>query len=154
MIKLLIGCDHGGYELKEYIKKRLHDGGYNIEDFGCHSIESVDYPDIAHELCESITNNEGDLGILICGSGNGINMSANSNDGIRSALCWEPKIATLARQHNNANVIALPGRFIDEITALECVMNFITAEFEGGRHEIRVDKIKKESKINYEKTIR
>jgi len=141
-MRLVIGCDHGGYELKEYIKNRLNVSGYNVIDFGCHSIESVDYTDIAHKVCDEIINDSYNFGILICGSGNGINMSANSHKDIRSALCWKPEIASLAKKHNDANVIALPGRFIDEETAWECVVNFIKEEFEGGRHERRVSKIK------------
>lgn len=143
MKRIAIGCDHGGYELKEYLSERLIQEGYNVTDYGCYSSESVDYPDIAHTLTSFVADGGEDLGILICGSGNGINMSANANPGIISALCWQPEIASLARQHNNANVMALPGRFIDNNTAWECVKNFITEEFEGGRHEIRVNKIKK-----------
>jgi len=141
-LNIAIGCDHGGYELKESIKEYFGDKVSNINDFGCFSEESVDYPDFAHKTCENVELNISDLGILICGSGNGINMVANSHKGIRSALCWEPDIASLARQHNNANVIALPGRFIDVETALQCVHNFLTEEYEGGRHETRVKKIK------------
>jgi ribose 5-phosphate isomerase B len=140
--RIAIGCDHGGYELKEFIKYKLEKTGYEVTDFGCHSTDSVDYPDIAHELCDSIKNDEQELGVLICGSGNGINMSANTHFHVRSALCWQPEIASLARQHNDANVMALPGRFIDEETAWQCVENFITEEFEGGRHQRRIDKIK------------
>jgi len=141
MKKIAIGCDHGGFELKEYLRDRLTEEGYEVGDFGCDSTDTVDYPDIAHFLCDIVAEGERDLGILICGSGNGINMSANTHDGIRSALCWDPAIAILARRHNNANVMALPGRFIDNETAWECVKKFITEEFEGGRHEIRVNKI-------------
>lgn len=143
MKKIAIGCDHGGYELKEFLREKLETRGYEVRDFGCHSVDSVDYPDIAHALTEELACMEDALGILICGSGNGINMSANANPDIISALCWQPEIASLARQHNDANVMALPGRFIDEETAWQCVENFITEEFEGGRHERRVNKIKK-----------
>jgi ribose 5-phosphate isomerase B len=141
-LRISIGCDHGGYELKEYIKDYLETKVSEVTDFGCYSDESVDYPDYAHKTCSNIEDNLSDLGILICGSGNGINMAANSHSGIRSALCWKPEIASLARQHNNANIMALPGRFIDVDTAIECVINFITKEYEGGRHEQRVNKIK------------
>ncbi len=143
--KIAIGCDHGGYEIKELIKTSLM--GYELydlemHDFGCHNSDSVDYPDIANALCESIEEGEYEVGILICGSGNGINMVANSHSSIRSALCWKPEISTLARQHNDANVIALPGRFISDEDALSCVYNFLQTDFEGGRHEKRVNKIK------------
>jgi len=150
-MKISIGCDHGGYELKEFIKNSLSiwEWGNNDElvcesvvDFGCYSEKSVDYPDIAHKLCDAIESGEYDLGILICGSGNGINMTANSHKGIRSALCWRPDIAYLARAHNDANVMALPGRYIDKYLAWDCVKNFVTSEFEGGRHQKRIDKIK------------
>lgn len=146
-MKIAIGCDHGGFELKERIRKSLviwSDGSpiESVQDFGCDSEDSVDYPDIAHELCSSIEDGTNVLGILICGSGNGINMTANSHEGIRSALCWTPQISSLARKHNDANVISLPGRFIDYGVAWECVKKFIQTEFEGGRHENRVNKIK------------
>jgi ribose 5-phosphate isomerase B len=141
--KVAIGCDHGGYEIKELIKDSLTKCGLEIRDFGCYTNNSVDYPDIANDLCQSIEENEYEVGILICGSGNGINMVANSHSSIRSALCWKPEIATLARQHNDANVIALPGRFISDEDALSCVYNFLQTDFDGGRHEKRVNKIKK-----------
>lgn len=146
--KIAIGCDHGGYELKEYIKNSLtiwevgDDILCSVTDFGCDSPDSVDYPDYAHAVCNSIEKGEHELGILICGSGNGINMTANSHDGIRSALCWRPDIASLAREHNDANVMALPGRFIDKYLAWDCVKAFLLSEFEGGRHQRRIDKIK------------
>lgn len=149
MKKIVIACDHGGYELKEHIRKSLMvwefengDSVCEVLDLGCDSEDSVDYPDFAHPLCEEIEKDNFDLGILICGSGNGINMTANTHEGIRSALCWRPDIASLARQHNDANVMALPGRFIDKYLAWDCVKNFILSEYEGGRHQRRVDKIK------------
>lgn len=141
-LKLSIGCDHGGYELKESIKEYFGDKVDTITDNGCYSNESVDYPDFAHKVCSDVEDNVTDFGILICGSGNGINMAANSHDGIRSALCWEPEIASLARLHNDANVMALPGRFIDTDSAIEAVNNFLNTEYEGGRHDNRVSKIK------------
>ena len=141
-LTIVIGCDHGGYKLKEELRKYLMDKVGVVTDYGCYSDESVDYPEFAHKVCEDVEGEKSDLGILICGSGNGINMSANSHDGIRSALCWEPEIASLARQHNNANVMALPGRFIDVETAKQCVDNFLNEQYEGGRHERRVQKIK------------
>ena len=125
---IAIGCDHGGYEIKEAIKKYLDENltdYINVIDHGCHNPESVDYPDIAHALCGDVESGEAELGILICGSGNGINMAANSHKGVRSALCWRSDVAALARQHNNANVMALPGRFITESDAINCVKEFI-----------------------------
>jgi ribose 5-phosphate isomerase B len=143
-LKISIGCDHGGYELKESIKEYFDDKVFTITDHGCYSNESVDYPDFAHKVCSDVESDVTDFGILICGSGNGINMAANSHDGIRSALCWEPEIASLARLHNDANVLSLPGRFISEGDGIRSVLNFITTEYEGGRHDNRVSKIKYE----------
>lgn len=136
-----IGCDHAGFELKEKIKAYLTEKGYEVKDFGTHSDASIDYPDYAHPVAEIVENNPGMLGILLCGSGNGINMTANKHQGIRSALCWLPEIAKLAREHNDANVMALPARFIDEQAAFEMVDLFLSTPFEGGRHQKRVDKI-------------
>ncbi|GAB4254447.1 MAG: ribose 5-phosphate isomerase B [Vicingaceae bacterium] len=140
--KIAIGSDHAGYELKESIKQYLANKNIEVKDFGTFSTDSVDYPDFAHPVANAVENKEVDLGILICGSGNGINMTANKHQGIRSALCWKKEIAELARLHNNANIIALPARFIDIKEAIACVEAFITTDFEGGRHEKRVDKIK------------
>lgn len=146
---IAIGCDHGGYKIKEAVKKFFTENEdmvvldeYEIIDHGCYNEDSVDYPDIAHALCDDIESGKALLGILVCGSGNGINMAANSHKGVRSALCWRPDVAALAIQHNNANVMALPGRFITESDAIECVSKFIYSRFEGGRHEKRVNKIK------------
>jgi ribose 5-phosphate isomerase B len=138
---IAIGSDHAGFKLKEVIKSYIEEKGYRIKDFGCYSEERADYPDFAHPVASAVENKELDLGILICGSGNGINMSANKHKGIRSALCWEREIAELARQHNDANIIALPARFISEAEAKQCVDVFISTEFEGGRHAERVNKI-------------
>ena len=138
---LAIGCDHAGYDLKENLKKNLTEQGYELKDFGTHSAESTDYPDYAHPVADCVENNEADLGILICGSGNGINMTANKHQGIRSALCWQVDIAEMARLHNNANVVALPARYISEALAHDIVKTFLNTEFEGGRHARRVDKI-------------
>lgn len=137
---IAIGCDHAGPELKKKIKEYLENERYNITDYGTNDGESVDYPDFAHPVALDVVDN-GNLGILICGSGNGINMTANKHEGVRSALCWTPEIATLARQHNNANIVALPARFVSEETALEIVKAFLGTTFEGGRHERRVNKI-------------
>lgn len=136
-----IGSDHAGFKLKEKISNHLSEKGYTIKDFGPFSEDSVDYPDFAHPVANFIEEKKADLGILICGSGNGINMTANKHQEIRSALCWKPEIAELARLHNDANIIALPARFISEKDAIECVDIFLTTEFEGGRHKKRVEKI-------------
>jgi ribose 5-phosphate isomerase B len=136
-----IGADHAGFNLKGKIIEFLDSKGYQVKDFGCFSEESIDYPDFAHPVAELIEQNTGMLGILICGSGNGINMTANKHKGIRSALCWNNEIAALARQHNDANIVALPARFISEKEALEIVETFLGTTFEGGRHQRRIDKI-------------
>ena len=139
---LAIGSDHAGYELKESIKKHIEERGYEVEDHGANSSESTDYPAYAHAVANSVANdNNVDEGILICGSGNGISMSANKHSGVRAALCWEKEVATLAKQHNNANIVSLPARFITTEEAFEIVDAFLASEFEGGRHQRRVDKI-------------
>lgn len=135
-----IGCDHAGFDMKEHLKKHLIGKGYKINDHGTNSTTSVDYPDFAHLVATAVENSNG-TGILICGSGNGINMAANKHAGIRSALCWTPEIAKLAKQHNNANILALPGRFITPIEGEKITDAFLGAEFEGGRHQNRVNKI-------------
>lgn len=136
-----IGADHAGYDLKEKLIAYLTAKGFDLKDFGCYSNESVDYPDFAHPVASMVEENKGMKGILICGSGNGINMTANKHKGIRSALCWMPEIAELARLHNNANIIVLPARFISTEEAYEIIDVFFNTEFEGGRHQNRVDKI-------------
>ncbi|MFT4600033.1 MAG: ribose 5-phosphate isomerase B [Arenicella sp.] len=136
-----IGCDHAGYDLKLKVIKHLEARGFEMEDVGCHSTESIDYPDFGHPVAEKVEGSEDMLGIVICGSGNGINMTVNKHKGIRSALCWTVELAELARQHNNANVLALPARFIEEDLGIKMVDAFIDTEFEGGRHERRVNKI-------------
>lgn len=136
-----IGCDHAGFQLKQEIILHLKSKGLEVKDFGCYSEESIDYADFAHPVAEMVEQNNGMLGILLCGSGNGINMTANKHQGIRSALCWQPEIAKLAREHNNANIITLPARFISVENALEMVDLFLSTDFEGGRHQKRIDKI-------------
>jgi ribose 5-phosphate isomerase B len=136
-----IGADHAGFQHKAAVIQHLEAAGYEVKDFGCYSEESIDYPDFGHPVAQMVEENEGMLGILICGSGNGINMTANKHQGVRSALCWKKELAELARQHNNANIIALPARFISEAEGLEMVDAFLSTEFEGGRHERRVEKI-------------
>lgn len=136
-----IGADHAGFELKAAVIQHLEAAGYEMKDFGCYSEDSIDYPDFGHPVANMVEENKGMLGILICGSGNGINMTANKHQGVRSALCWKKELAELARLHNNANIIALPARFISEAEGLEMVDAFLSTDFEGGRHERRVDKI-------------
>lgn len=136
-----IGCDHAGFQLKQEVINKLESLGYEVKDFGCFSEESIDYPDYGHPVATFVEENPSTLGIVICGSGNGINMTVNKHAGIRSALCWKNEIAALARQHNDANIIALPARFLSTTEALEMVETFFTTEFEGGRHQTRVNKI-------------
>lgn len=138
-----IAADHAGFALKSEIKSYIAQAypSYTIVDFGTDSESSVDYPDFIHPLCNALGKNEISEGIIICGSGNGVNITANKYNFVRSALCWLPEISALARQHNNANVIALPARFISVETAQEIVKNYFEATFEGGRHQNRVDKI-------------
>ncbi|MES2654151.1 MAG: ribose 5-phosphate isomerase B [Bacteroidota bacterium] len=141
MMKIAIGCDHAGFEYKEIIKAMLNDLNYTVTDFGTHSTDSMDYPDTAHPVAINVENKESELGILICGSGNGVNMAANKHQGIRAALCWTNEISSLARTHNDANVLSLPSRFIDIELAKKITMTFLTTQFEGGRHQNRVNKI-------------
>ena len=141
MKKIAIGSDHAGFELKEIIKNYLTQKGYSVEDKGCYSTDSVDYPDFAHPTALVVETKAVDCGILICGSSNGISMTANKHQGIRAAIAWEPEIAKLARQHNNANILSLPARFISVELAKEIVEVYLNTEFEGGRHSKRVDKI-------------
>lgn len=140
-MKIALGADHAGFELKELVKKHLLIKGIEVKDFGAYSLDSVDYPDFAHPAASAVQTGECNLGIVICGSGNGINMTVNKHQDIRSALCWLPELASLARQHNNANMIALPARFISAEIGIQCVDAFLEATFEGGRHQKRVDKI-------------
>ena len=140
-MKVAIGGDHAGYKLKEKLKEFISELGHDVQDFGPSSEESCDYPDIAHPLAKSVKSGENNLGIAICGSANGINMTLNKHAGIRSAIAWNNELASLARQHNDANILALPARFIDIDTAKEAVKTFLETEFEGGRHQRRVDKI-------------
>ena len=140
-LPIAVASDHAGFERKQSVLKYLQEQGIEFTDFGAFSKESSDYPDYAHPLAEAISRGEFDLGITLCGSGNGINMTANKHRGIRSAICWMPEIAALARQHNNANVCALPARFITDEQAIEIVKAFLSNEFEGGRHQRRINKI-------------
>ncbi|EFK96887.1 ribose 5-phosphate isomerase B [sediment metagenome] len=140
-MKIAIGSDHAGFELKETLKKYLSDKNIEVKDFGTYSEERADYPDYAHAVSKAIEAKDYELGILICGSGNGISIAANKHKGIRAALCWNSELAALARQHNEANILSLPARFIDGATAKACVDAFLSNEFEGGRHAERVRKI-------------
>jgi ribose 5-phosphate isomerase B len=139
-MKIAIGSDHAGFELKEQVIAYLKSKNINVSDKGCYSSERADYPDFGHAVANDVLTNH-ILGIVICGSGNGINMSVNKHKGIRGALCWNSEIAALARQHNDANVMALPARYISIEEAKKCVDAFTTEKFEGGRHQDRVLKI-------------
>ncbi|GAB4243322.1 MAG: ribose 5-phosphate isomerase B [Saprospiraceae bacterium] len=138
---IAIGCDHAGYEYKASIVRMLKQKGYEVADFGTNSPDSVDYPDFAHPVAQAVESGKATLGILICGSGNGVCMTANKHKGIRAALCWKVELAALARQHNNANIICLPARFVSLRLARKMVETFLETPFEGGRHERRVGKI-------------
>ncbi|MGM0497344.1 MAG: ribose 5-phosphate isomerase B [Bacteroidota bacterium] len=138
---IAIASDHAGYQLKKAIKEHFEQKGYDFKDFGTHSDESVDYPDFAHKLGESIDRKEYERGITICGSGNGISMAANKHPRVRAALCWNVEIAELARKHNDANVCSLPARYISREEAMEILNAFLNTDFEGGRHQRRVEKI-------------
>ena len=140
-ITIPIGSDHAGYELKESLKSYLSDKGYKMRDFGCHSSESVDYPDFAHPVASLVEGSTDIKGILICGSCNGISMTANKHQGIRAAISWKAEIAELARLHNDANILVLPARFITDQEAKSIVDIFFSTKFEGGRHQNRVNKI-------------
>lgn len=139
--KIAIGCDHAGYPYKSAISRFLEEHGWVICDFGTNDEKSVDYPDFVHPVASSVEKGEVEFGVIICGSGNGVAMTANKHQGIRAALCWNNDIARLAREHNNANVIAIPARFVSEFLAIEMVNFFVNTPFEGGRHQRRVDKI-------------
>lgn len=140
-ISIAIGSDHAGFDLKEKLISYLKSKHLNIVDKGCFSEERADYPDYGHAVAGSVISNEVSFGILMCGSGNGINMSANKHKGIRAALCWNSEIAQLARLHNDANILVLPARYINEEEAIKCIDVFISEKFEGGRHQSRIDKI-------------
>jgi len=139
--KVAIVSDHAGYYLKEKLLSYLIKEKYSVKDFGCSSPEAVDYPDYGHPLANAISAGEYDLGISICGTGNGINMVVNKHPGVRGALCWNEEISRLARAHNDANICAIPGRFVTESEAYLIVRTFLTTDFEEGRHRVRIDKI-------------
>lgn len=138
---IAIGNDHAGPEIKNKIITLLKQLEHSYTNHGTDTTESVDYPDFIHPVAEEVKNKKADYGIIICGSGNGANMTANKYPEIRSALCWSTELSALARQHNNANILSIPARFVSEKTALEMVRTFLSTDFEGGRHQTRVDKI-------------
>ena len=140
-MNVAIGSDHAGFKLKNEMLVYLLEKGIELQDFGPDSADSVDYPDFAHKVAESVADGENELGILICGSGNGVCITANKHKGIRAALAWEEEIAALARQHNNANVLCVPARFVSKAKAFKIVDAWLDATFEGGRHQNRVSKI-------------
>lgn len=140
-MKIALGSDHAGYELKELVKQYLVEKEIGYEDFGPFSNDRVDYPDFGHKVALALADESFDYGIVICGSGNGINMTVNKHTHIRAALCWTTELAALAKQHNNANILTLPARFISEKDGIDIVNTFLNNEFEGGRHEARVNKI-------------
>lgn len=140
-MKIGIANDHAGYQMKEFLVGYLDSKGYDVYDFGCDSEQSCDYPDYAHPLAEAISKGELSRGISICGSANGISMTINKYSALRAAVCWDVELAELARSHNDANVCSLPARFIDNTKAAEIIDKFLATEFEGGRHQTRIDKI-------------
>lgn len=136
-----VASDHAGFEIKEYAKTWLEEQGYSVKDFGTYTTASCDYPDFGHPLAESVEAGECTMGVAVCGSGEGISMTVNKHQGIRAALCWIPEIAHLARQHNDANILVLPGRFITKEEADQILEEFFSTEFDGGRHLRRIQKI-------------
>lgn len=139
--KIGLCCDHAGYEMKEFVKQLLVESGLEVVDFGCYSTERADYPDYAHKLGVAIDSGDLQRGVALCGSGNGISMALNKYPRVRAALSWHPEIAALGRQHNDANVLSIPARFVDEAMCRAIVQAFLQSDFEGGRHEVRVNKI-------------
>jgi len=140
---LAMASDHGGFEMKEFVKKKLDSSGIIVKDFGTYSEESVDYPDFIHPLAKAINDGEYEIGIIMCGSGNGAQITANKYSNVRAGLCWNEEQAKLTRLHNNANILSLPGRFVPMDEAWKIVEVFLSTEFEGGRHKQRVEKISK-----------
>ncbi|MCC3154046.1 ribose 5-phosphate isomerase B [Hymenobacter sp. BT770] len=140
-MKIALGSDHAGFAQKEMLRTWLSGQGYEIQDFGTHSPDSMDYPDVAHPLSEAVAAGEYPQGILLCGSANGVAITANKHAGVRAAIAWLPELASLARQHNNANVLCVPARYVSDEQAQEIVSAFLKTDFEGGRHQQRVSKI-------------
>lgn len=141
MQKIAVGADHAGFEYKELLKKWLERNGYSLKDFGTYNTDSADYPDFAHPVASAVEKNEFEFGLLVCGSANGVAITANKHQGVRAAICWNEELASLARQHNNANVLCLPARYITIEIAEKILDRFLHSSFEGGRHERRVGKI-------------
>jgi ribose 5-phosphate isomerase B len=141
MMKIAIGADHAGFEYKELLKKWLTENKFEVKDYGTFSTESADYPDFAHPVANAVEKKEFELGILVCGSANGVAITANKHQGIRAAICWTEELASLARKHNNANVLCIPSRFVSFDLAEKMTDKFLHTPFEGGRHEKRVNKI-------------
>lgn len=144
-MKLFAGSDHAGYTMKQMLVEHLKEQGHIVDDLGTHSSDSTDYPDYAHIVAQRVLDTEGSLGILLCGSANGVCMSANKHAGIRAALCWTEEIAVLARSHNNANIICIPARYVTDAVAKAMTEKFLSTPFEGGRHQRRVEKIDNEN---------
>jgi ribose 5-phosphate isomerase B len=142
-MRISIGNDHAGVDYKKYIQEYLFVKNVEVKNYGTDSLDSVDYPDFAHPVSQDVNDESSDLGILICGSGNGVCMTANKYQNVRAALCWDKELAMLSKTHNNANIVCIPARFVDKEQALEIVKIFISENFEGGRHERRVNKISK-----------
>ena len=140
-MKIALACDHAGYEMKQQLAAYLRAAGHEVQDLGSHTAEPVDYPEFGHAIAQYVAEGKADFGISLCGSGNGINMTANKHPEIRSALCWSPELAELARRHNNANICALPARFLTLQEAQKISDVFLTAPFDGGRHQRRIDMI-------------
>jgi ribose 5-phosphate isomerase B len=141
MKKIAIGSDHAGFEYKEALKQWLEKNGYTVKDFGTHSTASADYPDFAHPVADAVEKKEFDLGVLVCGSANGVAITANKHQGIRAAICWTEELASLSRLHNDANIVCIPARFISYELAEQITSRFLNEAFEGGRHANRVGKI-------------
>ena len=140
-MKIIIGSDHAGFEYKQKLIFLMKEKGIDFVDCGCYNSESVDYPDYAHDVSAQVITDKKNLGVLICGSANGVAMAANKHKGIRAAICWSKKISELARTHNNANILCIPARFISEDEQKDLFETFIDTEFQGGRHKRRIDKI-------------
>jgi len=141
MPTIAIGSDHAGFDYKQSLKQWLEKNNYTVADYGTHSLDSVDYPDFAHPVADAVEKGEADAGLLLCGSANGVAITANKHQGIRAALCWTEEIASLARQHNNANIVCIPARYVSNDEAEKILITFLRTPFEGGRHERRVEKI-------------
>jgi ribose 5-phosphate isomerase B len=140
-MNIAVGNDHAGYEMKLIILEWLEQEGYQVKNFGTDTPESVDYPDYVHPVASAVEKGEFKYGILVCGSGQGVSFTANKHQGIRAALCWKPEISVLARQHNNANILCLPARFISHEESIEILKQFLNTQFEGGRHQNRISKV-------------